>query len=170
MTMRSILRTTLPYPRRRRRRLPLVVALLLVANAAGAQTDGVERGDRVRFRVGQSESFHVATVARLTADSLSLETCTTCMRLAYARDEINHFDVFRIRDRGDRTLIGMLLGAVIGGGIGYLISRTCTGYVDACELSLLAIPAGGLLGGIVGGVAGFLTGYTWQPVATRPST
>ena len=167
--MRSNFRAPRPHRRRRLRRLPVVVVFLLLAKAVSAQTDGVNPGDKVRFRLGQSESFHVATVARLTADSLSLESCTTCMRLGYARPEVNHLDVFRVRgDRGDRTLIGMLLGAVIGGGIGYLMSRTCTGYVDACELSLLAIPAGGILGGIFGGVAGFLTGYTWQPVATGP--
>ena len=150
--------------------MPLAVALVLLANAAGAQTDGVEPGDRVRFRVGQSESFHVATVARLTADSLSLESCTTCMRLAYGRDEVNHLHVFRIRDRGGRALLGVLLGAAAGGVIGLFISRSCRGYVDACELSVLAIPGGALLGGILGGIVGFLTGYTWQPVATRPST
>lgn len=166
MTMRSILRTTRAHRCRRLRRLPVVVVLLMLAKAVGAQTDGVDAGDRVRFRTAQSEFFHVATVARLTADSLSLESCATCMRLDYARAEVNHLDVFRIRDRGDRTLIGMLLGAVIGGGIGYIMSRACGGGAEACELSLLAVPGGALLGGILGGVAGFLTGYTWQPVGT----
>ena len=93
------------------------------------------------------------------------------MRLTYGRDEVNHLDVFRIRgDRGDRTLMGMFFGALIGGGIGYLMSRACTGSADSCALSLLAVPAGGILGGIFGGVAGFLTGYTWQPVSTHAST
>jgi hypothetical protein len=166
--MRSIFQTTRAHRCRRLRRSPVVVLLLLVAATVGAQTDGVNPGDRVRFRTGPTEPFHVAIVARLTADSLSLESCTTCMRLDYARAEVNRLEVFRIRDRGNRTLIGMLVGALTGGVIGYFMSRACTGGAEACELSVLAVPAGALLGGIFGGIAGFLTGYNWQPVDTGP--
>jgi len=165
--MRSIFQATWPNRRRRLRRLPVVVVLLLLAKAAGAQTDGVNPGDRVRFRVGQSESFHSATVARMTKDSLFLESCSTCASLDYARADIKHFDVFRIKDRGGRTLIGMLLGALVGGTIGYFMAQACTGSADSCALSALAVPGGALLGGFFGGIAGFLRGYTWEPVATH---
>jgi hypothetical protein len=169
MTMRSIFQKTRHDGRRRLRRLPVVVVLLLLANAVNAQTDGVDPGDKVRFRTAPSESFHGATVARITKDSLFLESCTTCERLVYARADVNHLDVFRIRDRGDRALLGILIGAVAGGVIGLFISKSCRGNVDACELSVLAIPGGALLGGFFGGIAGFLSGYSWQPVATDGS-
>lgn len=149
--------------------MPFAVVLLLLTKTVDAQTEGVDPGDKVRFLTPLSESFHVATVARITTDTLFLESCTTCERLVYARAEVNHLDVFRIRERGDRALIGTLIGAVVGGVIGLFISKSCRGYVDACELSVLAIPGGALLGGFFGGIAGFLSGYTWQPVATDGS-
>jgi hypothetical protein len=159
-----------PDGRSRLLRLPLVFVLLLLARVVGAQTDGVEPGDKVRFRTAQSESFHVATVARITADSLFLESCSTCLRPDYARAELSHLDVFRIKDRGDRTLLGLLIGAAAGGFIGFFVSKTCRGGADACELSVLAIPGGALLGGIFGSIAGVLSGYRWEPVSTHAST
>ena len=144
----------------------IVVLIFVLAKPIGAQTGGVESGDRVRFRTGASKSFHVASVARMTPDSLALESCATCDRLVYARSELDHLDVYRVRNRGERTLLGIFLGALIGGTVGWLMSRSCDGYVDACELSVLLIPEVALVGGLFGGIAGFLTGYAWQPVST----
>jgi hypothetical protein len=138
--------------------------IFALARTMHAQTSGVEPGDRVRFLTPSSKTFNIATVARLTLDSLALQSCPSCVRLVYPRSEVTHLDVYRVSNRGGRALTGLGLGALIGGVLGYVSARSCSGGADRCELSGLAIPAGALLGGIFGAITGFLTGYSWQPV------
>ena len=138
--------------------------MFVLARTVQAQESGVEPGDRVRFRTQSSNTFNIATVARLTADSLALQSCLSCVRLVYPRSEVTHLDVYRVSNRGGRAFAGLGLGALIGGILGYVSARSCTGGADRCELSGLAIPAGVLLGGFFGAITGFLTGYGWQSV------
>jgi len=137
-------------------------------SGAAAQESVLRQGSLIRFRVPPQDSLHIADLDRLTADSLVLERCETCSRLRFSRAEVAHLEVFGPVNRGDRFLAGLGLGALIGGGLGYLNVATCKGYADACELAVLAVPFGAIAGGILGAGFGFMTGYRWKPVTAEP--
>lgn len=138
--------------------------LLCVAVSAGAaQETSIKPGASVRFKTDSSDTRQFGYLARLTGDSLILQSCDICSRLQYSRSEINHLDVLRVEGRGDRFFTGLFIGALVGGGLGYLSAHTCGGG-DQCDLAALAIPFGVISGGLIGGVAGFLTAYKWHPV------
>lgn len=145
----------------------ICAALLCIAfSAAGGQEQEPRPGANIRFRVGMSDSLHVAQLGLLTRDSLALERCSTCNRLRYSRAEINDLAVFRPVNRGDRFIGGLAIGAVIGAGLGYLSSRSCRTY-ERCDLAALAIPMGAIFGGLFGGVTGFISAYRWEPVRSN---
>ena len=142
-------------------------AVLCIAfSAVGGQEQEPQPGAQIRFRIGARDSLHVAQLGLLTRDSLALERCLTCNRLRYSRAEINDLAVFRPVNRGDRFIGGLAIGAVIGGGLGYLSSRGCRTY-EKCDLAALAVPLGAIFGGLFGGVIGFIGAYRWEPVRSN---
>jgi len=130
----------------------------------GAQETVLRPGDRVRFHTGAHETFYIGELGRVTGDSLILERCTTCVSLTYDRASVRDLAVFRAWHRGHRVFTGLLVGGLVGGGLGAVIANTCKGTVDACELSVLAIPFGAIAGAFLGSAIGFMTGYRWVPV------
>ncbi|MFL5508645.1 MAG: hypothetical protein ACJ79J_03540, partial [Gemmatimonadaceae bacterium] len=84
-------------------------------------------------------------------------------RLLYSRAEVSRLAVLRVESRGDRMLAGFAIGALLGGGLGYLAAANCGGS-DQCDLAGLAIPFGGIFGGLIGTVAGLFSAYKWTPV------
>jgi hypothetical protein len=140
-----------------------LVGLLGFAEAGVAQEARLAPGARIRFRIGTSDTLHVAELSRGSADSLILQSCQTCSRLSYVRTEVNQLAVFRPLNRGDRIIVGLGIGAAIGAGIGYLSSRNCRTY-ERCDLAFLAVPVDAILGGIFGGMAGFISAYRWDPI------
>jgi hypothetical protein len=83
----------------------------------------------------------------------------------YSRAEINHLEVLRVEGRGDRFIGGLLIGALVGGGLGYLSAHSCGGG-DQCDLAGLAVPFGAIGGGLMGGVIGVFTAYRWYPITS----
>lgn len=142
----------------------MTAAILCFASSVGAQETVLRSGDRVRFRVDMRDSLSYGKLARFTTDSLILERCFTCVSLTYGRSHVNDLAVFRASHRGDRFVTGLLLGGLVGGGLGVLVAKSCGGTVDACELSVLAIPFGAIAGAFFGSAIGFMTGYRWVPV------
>lgn len=134
------------------------------SETAAAQSSIVQQGATVRFRLGTEDAFRSGQLATLTADSLILTRCPTCNgRLLYGRSEINSLEVMRNTDSGSRIVHGVLLGAAVGGGLGYLSATTCHG-TEKCDLAGLAVPFGAVLGGLIGAAAGYLGSYKWEPV------
>lgn len=144
----------------------LIAAALpcLTMSRAEAQDARLKAGAVVRFGVPPRDSLYVGTLARVTPDSLVLLRCSACNRLGYARAEVNHLAVASPYNRGDRTLAGLGLGALIGGSLGYLSAASCHGG-DQCDLAALAVPFGGIAGAILGAAVGFMTAYRWMPVS-----
>jgi hypothetical protein len=143
----------------------LISAILFCTalSSTGAQESYVKEGATIRFQTDSGHYTHTGQLAVLTIDSLFLQRCATCFRLTYSRTEVSHLAVLRPEARGDRFLAGLLIGALAGGGLGYIAASTCGGG-EKCDLAGLAIPFGAIVGGLFGGVAGVLSAYRWQPV------
>jgi hypothetical protein len=145
----------------------LMSAILFCAafSLCGAQETSIKPGASIRFKTDSTDARQFGYLARLTSDSLFLESCDICSRLFFSRAEINHLDVLRVENRGDRFIAGLAIGALVGGGLGYLSAHTCGGG-DKCDLAALAIPFGAIGGGLIGGVIGVFTAYKWQPITS----
>ena len=141
----------------------LAAVLCIAFSSVGGQEWEPQPGANIRFRIGPSDSLHVAQLGLLTRDSLALERCLTCNRLRYTRAEINDLAVFRPVNRGDRLIGGFAIGAVIGAGLGYLSARSCRTY-ERCDLAALNLPLGAISGGLLGMAIGLISAYRWEPV------
>jgi len=148
--------------------LLLIISFFGASSGAAAQETGPREGALIRFRVPPQQAWHVADLARLTADSLVVERCPSCDRLQFSRPDVEHIEVSVPVNRGGRLMAGLGIGTLIGGGLGYISARTCKGTADACDLAVLAVPFGAIAGGVIGAAAGFLSGYKWEPVTAPP--
>lgn len=137
--------------------------LSLAFSRSGAQETVVKPGATIRFQIDSTASTHSGELARLTSDSLFLAKCVTCNRLLYSRTEVSRLALLRVESRGDRMIAGFAIGALVGGGLGYLSAATCKGG-DKCDLAGLAIPFGGIFGGLIGTAAGLFSAYKWTPI------
>jgi hypothetical protein len=141
----------------------LFMMLFALPTWSAAQSIAVKAGDRIRFSLAGSDSLHDATLARLTTDSLYLESCATCARPLYPRADVRRLAVFRRTGSGSRVVAGFGWGGLIGLGVGAIGAANCHGG-DRCDGSIVAIPVAALGGGLIGSVYGYLSAYRWQPV------
>ena len=141
----------------------LLLYLIGVISPVGAQESIVKTGASIRIRPVGDERFHAGQLERVTGDSVFLERCPDCNRLAYGRTDVANLDVYQPYNRGNRTLTGIGLGGLLGIGLGFLSAATCHGG-DKCDASVVAIPFGGIAGMLIGGIVGYATAYKWHPV------
>ena len=146
----------------------LAFCFFVAPSVTAAQSGSVEPGARIRFAIGGTDFLHEATLARIGADSLFLQKCTTCERLTYSRSEVNRLAVFRKSGAGSRAVTGFGIGGLVGLALGGIAMATCHGVGDACDGALVALPFEGLAGGLIGSLAGYLTGYKWLPITGLP--
>ena len=79
---------------------------------------------RVGIREAQSGDLHAGQLERVTGDSVFLERCPDCNRLAYGRNDVANLDIYQPYNRGNRTLTGIGLGGLLGIGLGFLSAAT----------------------------------------------
>ncbi|HJQ55086.1 MAG TPA: hypothetical protein VJ825_14700 [Gemmatimonadaceae bacterium] len=124
----------------------------------------MEHGEKIRFSIGSRTVLHEARLDWATKDSAVLESCATCDRLRYGRDELHYLEVWRGSSAGRRALRGFGIGGAVGLGIAGIGGATCRGTADKCEGWFPMLGILGFGAGLIGGLIGYLTAGSWQPV------
>lgn len=146
-------------------RWALLVGLVIASAApAAAQSRDLEHGEKIRFSIGSRTVLHEARLDWATKDSVILESCATCDRLRYGRDELHYLEVWRGSSAGRRALRGFGIGGAIGMGIAGISGATCRGTADKCEGWFALLGILGFGAGLIGSLIGYLTAGSWQPV------
>ena len=150
--------------RRLMTRLVLVV-LALGASGAAAPAQGVlpDTGTRVRVFFNGGRDHFVGWMLPGSADSLFLEG-SGGDTLAVARKNISSLQVSRGGSRAGSTMIGMGVGLVTGGALGFAIGAPLA--LGGGQLGAIAL---GGVGFVVGGVAGYNAGGHWRDVTIAPT-
>jgi len=143
----------------------LLIGLVIGAvSSAAAQNSDLRHGEKIRFAIGSHQVLHEARLDWATRDSVILESCSTCDRLRYGREELHYLEVWRGSSAGRRALRGFGIGGAIGLGIAGIGSATCRGTPDKCEGWFALLGILGFGAGLIGGIIGYLTASSWQPV------
>lgn len=137
----------------------LILSLAFLAHPARAQEAGaLEPGSRIWVEAAGLELK--GTLLLLKMDSLRLTPESYGQALTVATSQIERLRVAQPRSSGRGALRGLGWGALIGGGVGAVVSVIgeagcsggfCFGYGGAAL-------AGGVVGGALGGLAGALIG------------
>jgi len=148
--------------------LMLLIATLMAAGVGGAQTPTVDPGARIRFAFPPGTPLTIATALAQRGDSLWVRPLDSADTVALALPGLARLDVSAGRQthawRG--AGIGLLVGAAVGGVLGYAAGSDCptsqgSGYFNfnMCFGRGFYAEAGALGLGTVGAVIGAVSGW-----------
>ena len=146
----------------------LLAATILFTSPLAYLSAGAQQIDSlavVRFKMHRETDVRYGELARLTPDSLILETCDHCSFLRYDRAEISGLEVYRGSTGVRNGLLGFLGGMVAAAGVTAVIINEQQCHDDLCGLRYMAVPAAGIAGAFVGLLVGIaLAKETWEPI------
>jgi hypothetical protein len=144
--------------------LPLLVAALGMALPAPLAGQTAKLGDRVR--VSAPEHMEQPCIGRVmaTADPLVVKEEDGTLHVIPQR-QIQRLEISRGRVGSRQTVLGVAVGLVAGGAIGFLVAKqpACAAEESSCELDRFDREAEIFLSASLGGLAGAVTGYAFTP-------